>query len=78
MSSKRLAGLSVGALVVAGLGYAVTGCDSGTTGQQVDVSKEHLAKTNDMLSNIGPQMKQRKQAEAAAKKGAAAAGRKAR
>ncbi len=39
MSFKRLAGLSFGALVVAGLGCAVTGCDSGTTGPQVEVSK---------------------------------------
>jgi hypothetical protein len=72
MSFKRLAGRSFRALVVAGLGCAVTGCDSGTTGPQVEVSK-----TQDMLKNIGPQMKQKKQAEAAAKKAAAAAGRKA-
>ncbi len=67
MSFKRLAGLSFGALVVAGLGCAVTGCDSGTTGQHVEVSKERSAKTADMLQNIGPQMKQMKQADAAAK-----------
>ncbi len=40
MSFKRLAGLSFGALVVAGLGCAVTGCGSGTTEQQVEVSPE--------------------------------------
>jgi hypothetical protein len=75
MSFKRLAGLSFGALVVAGLGCAVTGCDSGPTVQQVQVAKE---KTQDVLTNIGPQMKQKKQAEAAAKRAAAAEGRKAR
>jgi hypothetical protein len=74
MTFKRLAALSFGALVVAGLGCAVTGCDSGPTGQQIEVSK---AKTQDMLNNIGPQMKQKKQAEAAAKKAEAAGGRKA-
>ena len=70
MSFRHLAGLCFGALVVAGLGCAVTGCDSGTTGPQVEVSK-----TQDMLKNIGPQMKQKKQAEGAAKKAAAAKGR---
>jgi hypothetical protein len=77
MSFKRLAGLSFGALVVAGLGCAVTGCDSGMTGQQDEVSKEHMAKTEDMLKNIAPRMKEKKQAEAAAKKAASAGGRKA-
>jgi hypothetical protein len=76
MTFKRLAALSFGALVVAGLGCAVTGCDSGTTGKQVEVSQEYTEKTQDMLKNIGPQMKQKKQAEAAAKKAAAAEGRK--
>ena len=76
MSFKRLAGLSFGALVVAGLGCAVTGCDSGTTGKQAEVSQEYTEKTQDMLKNMGPQMKQKKQAEAAAKKAAAAEGRK--
>jgi hypothetical protein len=75
MSFRRLAGLSFGALMVAGLGCAVTGCDS--TGQQAEVSKERMAKTEDMLKNIGPQMKQKKQVEGAAKKAAAAQGRKA-
>jgi hypothetical protein len=73
MSFRHLAGLCFGALVVAGLGCAVTGCDS--TGQQAEVSNEHMAKTQDMLKNIGPQMKQKKQAEGAAKKAAAAKGR---
>ena len=76
MSFNRLAGLSFGALVVAGLGGAVTGCGSGTTTKQVEVSREYTEKTQDMLKNIGPQMKQKKQAEAAAKKAAAAEGRK--
>ena len=77
MSFNRLAGLSFGALVVAGLGCAVTGCDSGTTSKQVDVSQEFTDKTQDMLKNMGPQMKQQKQAEAAAKRAAAAQSRNA-
>jgi hypothetical protein len=77
MSFKRLAGLSFGALVVVGLGCPVTGCGSGTTPQQVEVSPEFTEKTQNMLKNMGPQMKQQKQAEAAAKKAAAAEGRKA-
>jgi Fe-S cluster biogenesis protein NfuA len=77
MSFKRLAGLSFGALVVAGLGGAVTGCGSGTTTKQVEVSPEFTEKTQNMLKNMGPQMKQQKQAEAAAKKAAAVEGRKA-
>ncbi len=77
MSFKRLAGVSFGALVVAGLVCAVTGCDSGTAVKQVEVSKEYTEKTQDMLKNMGPQMKQQKQAEAAAKKAATAKGRKA-
>jgi hypothetical protein len=76
MSFNRLAGLSFGALAVVGLGWAMTGCDSGTAVKQVEVSKEYTEKTQDMLKNMGPQMKQKKQAEAAAKKAAAAAGRK--
>ena len=75
MSFKRLAGLSFGALAVAALGCAATGCDSGTTGKQAEVSKEFTEKTQDMLKNMGPQMKQKKQAEAAAKKAAASKGR---
>ena len=63
--------------MVAGLVCAVTGCDFGTTGQQDEASKEKTEKTHDMLKNMGPQMKQKKQAEAAAKKAAAATGRKA-
>jgi hypothetical protein len=75
MAFKRLAALSFGALVVAGLGWAGTGCDSGTAVKQVEVSKEYTEKTQDMLKNMGPQMKQKKQAEAAAKKAAASKGR---
>jgi hypothetical protein len=75
MSIKRLAGLSVEALVVAGLACAVTGCGSG--GQQVEVKPEQLTKTNEMLQNLGPQMKQKMQPGAAGKKGAAAASPKA-
>jgi hypothetical protein len=75
MSFKRLVGLCLGTLTVASLGCAVTGCDSGTSGKQVEVSKEYMDKTQDMLKNIGPQMKQQKQAEAAAKKAARAGGR---
>jgi hypothetical protein len=77
MSFKRLFGLCLGTLTIAGLGCAVTGCDSGgSSGKQVDVSKEYMDKTQDMLKNIGPQMKQQKQAEAAAKKTAGAGGGK--
>ena len=45
--------------------------------KQVEVSPEFTEKTQNMLKNMGPQMKQQKQAEAAAKKAAAAEGRKA-
>ena len=76
MSFKRLAGLSFGALMVAGLGCAVAGCGSGTT-PQVEVAPEFTEKTENMLKNMGPQMKQQKQAEAAAKRAAAAQSRKA-
>jgi len=77
MSFNRLAGLSFGALAAVGLGWAMTGCDSGTAVKQVEVSKEYTEKTQDMLKNMGPQMKQKKQAEAAAKKAANVKGRKA-
>jgi hypothetical protein len=76
MGLKRLVGLCLGTLVVVGLACAVPGCDSGSSqGKQVEVSKEYMDKTQDMLKNIGPQMKQQKQAEAAAKKAARAGGR---
>jgi hypothetical protein len=71
MCHKRLVGLFGGALAVVGLGWAVAGCDSGGgSGKPVEASKEYMDKTQDMLKNMGPQMKAQKQAEAAAKKGA--------
>ncbi len=71
MSLKRFIGLSCGTLAVVVLGWAVAGCDSGSSsGKPVEVSKEYMDKTQDMLKNMGPQMKQQKQAEAAAKKAA--------
>jgi hypothetical protein len=76
MNFKRLIGLFGGTLTVVVLGWAVAGCDSGgSSGKSVEVSKEYMDKTQDMLKNIGPQMKQQKQAEAAAKKAARAGGR---
>jgi hypothetical protein len=76
MKLKNLVGLCFLSLAVVGLGWAMTGCDSGTAVKQVEVSKEYTEKTQDMLKNLGPQMKQKKLAEAAAKKAAAAEGRK--
>jgi hypothetical protein len=71
MSLKHLVGLACGGLAVVVLGGALAGCDSGSSeGKQVGVSKEYMDKTQDMLKNIGPQMKQQKLQEAAAKKGA--------
>jgi hypothetical protein len=77
MKLKNFVGLCFLTLAVVGLGWAMTGCDSGTAVKQVEVSQEYTEKTQDMLKNMGPQMKQQKQAEAAAKKAAASAVRKA-
>jgi hypothetical protein len=75
MSFKRVVGLGFGTMAVVGLGWAVTGCGSGSSGKQVEVSKEFMDKTQKMLTNMPDLMKKQKQAEAAAKKAARAAGR---
>jgi hypothetical protein len=70
MSLKRLVGLASGTLAVVVLGGVLAGCGSGSSeGNQVGVSKEYMDKTQDMLKNMGPQMKQKKLQEAAASKG---------
>jgi hypothetical protein len=69
MSFQRVVGLCYGTLIVVGLGGAVAGCGSGGSGQ-VEVSKEYMSKTQDMLNKMPDMMKQQALAKQAAQKAA--------